>query len=70
MKEEVPDTVIVFGISSFLPFIDFLAQKNYNVTIAMHRNVKPKQSDGDCVNEVLNDYGMIHDIELFKQELQ
>lgn len=45
----------------FLPFIDFLAQKNYNITIAMHRNVKPKQSDGDCANEVLNDYGMMND---------
>ena len=27
----------------------------------MHRNVKPKQSDGDCANEVLNDYGMMND---------
>ena len=61
---------LYLGFLLFLPFIDFLAQKNYNVTIAMHRNVKPKQSNGDCVNEVLDDYGMIHDIELFKQELQ
>lgn len=45
----------------FYSFIDFLAQKNYNITIAMHRNVKPKQSDGDCANEVLNDYGMMND---------
>ena len=46
---------LYLGFLLFLPFIDFLAQKNYNVTIAMHRNVKPKQSDGDCVNEVLDD---------------
>ena len=39
-KRRNPGCGFVFRISSFLPFIDFLVQKNYNITIDNYSYVK------------------------------